>query len=103
MPLSPAYFVNLQAFNHDFGLGSTPHAKMIMNSWKNQSDLGLQVSGFVVSSILHHKRTPINNAKAMLMLRLFPFITSLPLKAIQAQGETKTIAKVPGSLCITPR
>ena len=32
----------------------------------------------------------------MITLRLFPFITSLPLGVIQAQGEIKTIVKVHG-------
>lgn len=39
--------------------------------------------------------------QAMMTLRLFPFISSLPLKAIQAQGEIKIIIKVRGIL-VTP-
>lgn len=39
----------------------------------------------------------------MMTLRLFPFITSLPLEAIQAQGEIKTIIKArkfPGNISL---
>ena len=59
------------AFGHDFNaVGDAPDAIKIINSMRNQNDMGCEHSAFT----------------SLLVLRLFPWITSLPLKAIQAQG-----------------
>ena len=59
------------AFGHDFNaVGDAPDAIKIINTFRTQSNMSCQRSTFT----------------ALLVLRLFPWITSLPLKAIQAQG-----------------
>lgn len=65
------------AFKHDFGLGDSEEAKLIIQGWHDQASAGLQPSGFV----------------ALVVLRTFPFITSLPVEAMQKQGETKQIVQ----------
>ncbi|KAG8987614.1 hypothetical protein FRB90_003253 [Tulasnella sp. 427] len=62
-------------FGHDFQCGTSEEAKAIARSWKELISVGLQFPGFV----------------APLVIRAFPFITDLPVEAIQAQGEIKTI------------
>ena len=58
-------------FGHDFNaVGDAPDAIKIINTFRNQSNMSCEHSTFT----------------ALLILRLFPWITSLPLKAIQAQG-----------------
>ncbi|CAG7846127.1 SubName: Full=Related to cytochrome P450 {ECO:0000313/EMBL:CCA66807.1} [Serendipita indica DSM 11827] len=59
------------ALGHDFGAvnGSAEGVK-ITQSWRAQNQMGQEADGFT----------------AMLVLRLFPWITSLPLEAIKAQG-----------------
>ena len=59
------------AFGHDFNAtnGATEGLK-ITQGWKEQNEMGQEQAGFT----------------ALLVLRLFPWITSLPLEAIQAQG-----------------
>jgi len=64
-------------FKHDFGLGDSEEARLIIQSWHDQVSAGLQPSGFV----------------ALVVLRTFPFITSLPVEAMQKQGETKQIVQ----------
>ncbi|KAG8952767.1 hypothetical protein FRC04_003690 [Tulasnella sp. 424] len=64
-------------FGHDFGCGMSEEAKAIQRSWRELVGMGMQFPGFV----------------APLVIRAFPFITDLPVEAIQAQGETKTIVK----------
>jgi len=64
-------------FKHDFGLGDSEESKLIIQSWHDQASAGLQPSGFV----------------ALVVLRTFPFITSLPVEAMQKQGETKQIVQ----------
>ena len=59
------------AFGHDFNaVGDAPDAIKIINTYRNHDEMGCEHSTFT----------------ALLILRLFPWITSLPLKAIQAQG-----------------
>ena len=59
------------AFGHDFNaVGDAPDAVKIINTFRTQSNMSCEHSTFT----------------ALLVLRLFPWITSLPLKAIQAQG-----------------
>jgi len=63
--------------NHDFGLGESKEAKLIIQGWHEQASAGLQPAGFV----------------ALVVLRTFPYITSLPVEAMQKQGETKQIVQ----------
>ena len=71
------------AFGHDFNAicGDAPDATKIINTLRTQNEIGFEPSAFT----------------ALLILRLFPWITSLPLKAIQAQGAVaeaiRTVAK----------
>ena len=59
------------ALGHDFNaVGDDPDAIKIINTFRTQSNTSCEHSAFT----------------ALLVLRLFPWITSLPLKAIQAQG-----------------
>jgi cytochrome P450 len=64
------------AFGHDFNaVGDAPDATKITNLWRAQNDRLCEYSAFI----------------AMLLLRLFPSITSLPLSSFQAQvavGDT---------------
>jgi len=58
-------------FGHDFNtIGGAPEGLKITGGWKEQNEMGQEQAGFT----------------ALLVLRLFPWITSLPLEAIQAQG-----------------
>src|SRR5258706_11941421 len=68
------------AFGHDFNaVGDAQDAIKIADSWRAQNEMGCEHSAFT----------------AMLVLRLFPWITSLPLEAIQAQGAVAdTIRKL---------
>ena len=70
------------AFGHDFNaVGDAPEAIKIINTFRTQNEMSCEHSTFT----------------ALLILRLFPWITSLPLKAIQAQGAvadtTRKLAK----------
>lgn len=64
-------------FGHDFQLGKSPEAQTISKSWRQQAELGMTLPGFILP----------------LLIRLFPIIATLPVKAIQAQGETRSIIK----------
>ncbi len=50
-------------FNHDFGLGESKEAKLIIQGWHEQASVGLQPSGFA----------------ALVVLRIFPYISPLPV------------------------
>ena len=70
------------AFGHDFNaLGDAPDAIKITNILKSQNEMACEHSALT----------------GLLILRLFPWITSLPLKAIQAQSAVadtiRTLAK----------
>ena len=59
------------AFGHDFNaVGDAPDAIKIINTFRSQNNMSCEHSAFT----------------ALLVLRMFPWITSLPLRAIQAQG-----------------
>ena len=59
------------AFGYDFNaVGDAPDATKIINNFRTQNEMGCEHSAFT----------------GLLILRLFPWIISLPLKAIQAQG-----------------
>jgi len=64
-------------FNHDFQCGETDDGKSILHAWRTQVSAGMHTSAFI----------------ALVVLRTFPFITSLPIPAIQAQGEIKTTVR----------
>ncbi|KAG8940126.1 hypothetical protein FRC00_013209, partial [Tulasnella sp. 408] len=64
-------------FGYDFQCGRSEEAKAIQRSWRELVLMGMDFMGFA----------------APLALRAFPFITDLPIKTIQAQGEIKTIIK----------
>ena len=52
-------------FKHDFGLGESKEAKLIIQGWHEQATAGLGPFGFV----------------ALVVLRTFPLIISLPVEA----------------------
>ncbi|KAG9009827.1 hypothetical protein FRB95_010176 [Tulasnella sp. JGI-2019a] len=64
-------------FGYDFQLGETDDARAIMQSFRDLVTVGMTPIGYI----------------APLVLRAFPFITELPVKAIQAQGGVKLILK----------
>lgn len=65
-------------FGHDFQCGESPEAIAINASWAKIIALGMTFeAGFV----------------APLLLRPFPFIANLPLKAVEAQGEIRKIIR----------
>lgn len=74
-------------FGYDLQLGESPQAKAILRAWRQQVDMGVTAPAFV----------------AMLFIRAFPFITQLPVKAIQAQGEIKTTIKDLGRSIVEQR
>ena len=64
-------------FGHDFQCGESTEAKQIFASFKQIVEMGLDTPGFI----------------APVVVRAMPFITQLPVEAIQAQGEIKIICK----------
>ena len=68
------------AFGHDFNaVGDAPDATKIINTFRTQNEMGCEHSAFT----------------GMLILRLFPWIISLPLRAIEAQGAVaETVRKL---------
>ena len=68
------------AFGHDFNaISDAPDAIKIINAFRTQNEMACKRSAMT----------------GLLILRLFPWVTSLPLKAIQAQGAaTDTIRKL---------
>lgn len=62
-------------FGFDFQFGESVEAKEIFASWHNHVNTGLTPAGLI----------------APITLRAMPFITKLPLEAIQAQGVVKQI------------
>ncbi|KAG9009835.1 hypothetical protein FRB93_005106 [Tulasnella sp. JGI-2019a] len=62
---------------HDFRLGETDDAKAITQSLHEIATINMTPAGFI----------------APLVLRTFPFITNLPIKAIQAQGTIKLVTQ----------
>lgn len=84
------------AFNHDFQCGESEDAKALHRSWVDQANAGLEKMGFIVSLVgLYEHRgawTLISDyGQGLLVLRAFPFIARLPLKAIAAQENVKRI------------
>ncbi|KAG8891909.1 hypothetical protein FRC01_014454, partial [Tulasnella sp. 417] len=64
-------------FGYDFQCGRSEEAKAIQRSWRELVLMGMDFMGFA----------------APLVVRAFPFITDLPVRQIQSQGEIKTIIK----------
>jgi len=66
-----------------------------MNTWRKQVTAGFEMAGFIVSKRVY-TRTEYNirYSKGMVVLRVFPFMGSLPLEAIKSQERTKHIIKV---------
>ncbi|KAG8864747.1 hypothetical protein FRB96_003332 [Tulasnella sp. 330] len=64
-------------FGQDFEMGGSDDAKGILAAVHEVVELGMTPAGFI----------------APLVLRAFPFITDLPVKAIQAHGKAKTILR----------
>ncbi|KAG9035962.1 hypothetical protein FRB95_010170 [Tulasnella sp. JGI-2019a] len=62
---------------HDFRLGETDDAKAITQSLRDIATAGMTSAGFIAPSVL----------------RAFPFLTNLPIKAMQAQGAVKSIVR----------
>ncbi|KAF8598678.1 cytochrome P450 [Ceratobasidium sp. AG-I] len=61
------------AFDHDFGCGESESARVIRQSWMDQINAGFHRMGVI----------------GLFVLRAFPFIIRLPLKAIKAQEDVK--------------
>ncbi|KAK7043905.1 hypothetical protein VNI00_008071 [Paramarasmius palmivorus] len=62
-------------FNHDFKGGETQDAKDIQNAWTEQVNAGMTTAAFY----------------AQIFLRTFPFLLSVPVDAIQKQGDIKMV------------
>ncbi|KAF8643360.1 hypothetical protein AX16_009088 [Volvariella volvacea WC 439] len=60
-------------FGHDFEGGRSGDAVKIMGAWRAMAKLGMSRKGFV----------------ALMFLRRFPFLNSLPLQALKAQGDVR--------------
>ncbi|TDL23925.1 cytochrome P450 [Rickenella mellea] len=78
VPLSSACTLDIigrVAFGHDFDFGKSVESQDIAASWHNVVNTGMTFGGFV----------------APIVIRAFPFITSLPVKSFQAQGDIKVI------------
>ncbi|KAF8598684.1 cytochrome P450 [Ceratobasidium sp. AG-I] len=61
------------AFDHDFECGKSENARVIHQSWMDQVNAGFHRMGVI----------------GLFVLRAFPFIIRLPLKAIKAQEDVK--------------
>lgn len=65
-------------FGHDFECGESPEAKAINGSWSQIVRLGMTFEGGFVAPVL---------------LRLFPFMANLPIKAVEVQGQVRAIVR----------
>ncbi|KAK0216143.1 cytochrome P450 [Armillaria fumosa] len=71
------------AFGHDFGCGESKEARDIAESWHKDVLLGRTMTGFL----------------APIMMCAFPWITELPIPALQTDGVAKRVAiKLAGEL-----
>ncbi|KAG9035975.1 hypothetical protein FRB95_010183 [Tulasnella sp. JGI-2019a] len=75
------------AFGYDFKFGMAPEAELILKVLSEMNRTRQSPGGFV----------------APLVLRAFPFITSLPMESIQAEGEVKTTTKELGRRLLRER
>lgn len=69
--------IGLVAFGHDFQCGDSTEAQAISASLDRAGSTGMELSGFV----------------GPLIIRIFPWLLSLPLEAIQAQGAIRRIIR----------
>ena len=69
--------IGLVGFGFDFQLGDSPEAKDIHDAWSDLFGVGMSFPGFM----------------APLAIRKFPWITSIPVDSIQAQGKVKILIK----------
>ncbi|KAF5347375.1 hypothetical protein D9758_011286 [Tetrapyrgos nigripes] len=60
-------------FDHNFEGGRSEDAQKILNSWRNMAIMGISERGFL----------------ALMLLRRFPILNYLPLKALKAQGDVR--------------
>lgn len=60
-------------FGHDFEGGSSAEASKILGAWRNMAIMGISKRGFI----------------ALMLLRRFPIINRLPLKALRAQEDVR--------------
>ncbi|KAG9109692.1 hypothetical protein FRC07_008273 [Ceratobasidium sp. 392] len=65
------------AFDYDFGCGESEASKTIQRTWKEQVDLGMGRAGLI----------------GLIILRAFPWIVDLPVKAIQQDGAVKVAVR----------
>ncbi|KAG9035945.1 hypothetical protein FRB95_010153 [Tulasnella sp. JGI-2019a] len=75
-------------FGYDFQFGASPAADAIKKSWLQLTSAGLTLAGGLIGPIV---------------IRTFPFITNLPVEAIQAQGEIRTIIRRLGKQIVAER
>ncbi|KAF8598677.1 cytochrome P450 [Ceratobasidium sp. AG-I] len=83
-------------FDHDFGCGESENAKVIHRTWVDQVNAGFDRMGAIVSLVDLWElgdalALSYGHGKAPLVMRAFPFIVRLPLKAIKAQENIATI------------
>ncbi|KAG9014259.1 hypothetical protein FRB94_013569 [Tulasnella sp. JGI-2019a] len=75
-------------FGYDFQFGASAAAVSIQKSWSQLTAAGMTLSGGLIGP---------------LVIRAFPFITDLPVEAIQAQGEIRTIIRGLGRKIVDER
>lgn len=74
-------------FGYDFQLGTSTEAEEIAKAWQEQVQAGITLPAFI----------------AAMVIRTLPFIMNLPVKAIQAQGEIKTVIRNLGKTLVEQR
>lgn len=67
--------IGIVGFGHDFQCGESPEAKAIHHIWSNIVSIGMELPGFV----------------APLVIRIFPWLLHLPIKAMESQSDIKKI------------
>lgn len=69
--------IGLVGFGHDFQCGESPEALAISEICQQSVKTGMELIGFV----------------APLILRIFPWLLKLPVKAIESQGAVRQLVK----------
>ncbi|KAG8880307.1 hypothetical protein FRB97_000920, partial [Tulasnella sp. 331] len=75
-------------FGYDFQFGASAAAAKIKKSWAGLTTAGMTLAGGFIGP---------------LVIRAFPFITDLPVEAIQAQGEIRTLIRGLGRKIVAER
>ena len=88
-----------QGFGHDFEGGKSQDAQKILGSRRVGASKIMEYAGFLVNILLPLRQMPPSNitvvlTQALMLLRRFPVLNHLPIKAIQAQGIVKTTIQV---------